>query len=235
MKKKNKSGGAAAIMAVCVFIHMLMLSGCDGESVREQSTDRENYTARFCVVLDAGHGGVDGGALGISTGTREAEINLAVTLKTGALLESAGVRVVYTRKGEKSLCPDEQYNKKQDMRLRGQVIDAARPDIVVSVHMNSYPDLRVRGAQTFYYPDSECGKELAESIQRSLKMADPNNRRTVKAEDFFLLRTYAGPSALVECGFMTCPEEEKLLQKQEYQEKLAYCIFDGIMRYLMRP
>lgn len=181
MKKKNKSGGAAAIMAVCVFIHMLMLSGCDGESVREQSTDRENYTARFCVVLDAGHGGVDGGALGISTGAREAEINLAVTLKTGALLESAGVRVVYTRKGEKSLCPDEQYNKKQDMRLRGQVIDAAKPDIVVSVHMNSYPDLRVRGAQTFYYPDSECGKELAESIQRSLKMADPNNKRTVNA------------------------------------------------------
>ena len=75
MKKKNKSGGAAAIMAVCVFIHMLMLSGCDGESVREQSTDRENYTARFCVVLDAGHGGVDGGALGISTGAREAEIH----------------------------------------------------------------------------------------------------------------------------------------------------------------
>lgn len=235
MKKKNKSGGAAAIMAVCVFIHMLMLSGCDGESVREQPAERENYMARFCVVLDAGHGGVDGGALGISTGAREAEINLAVTLKTGALLESAGVRVVYTRKGEKSLCPDEQYNKKQDMRLRGQVIDAAKPDIVVSVHMNSYPDLRVRGAQTFYYPDSECGKELAESIQRSLKMADPNNRRTVKAEDFFLLRTYAGPSALVECGFMTCPEEEKLLQEQEYQEKLAYCIFDGIMRYLMRP
>ena len=230
MKRKNKSGEAAAIMAVFMFV--LMFSGCDGESVREQPAERENYMARFCVVLDAGHGGVDGGALGISTGAREAEINLAVTLKTGALLESAGVRVVYTRKGEKSLCPDEQYNKKQDMRLRGQVIDAARPDIVVSVHMNSYPDLRVRGAQTFYYPDSECGKELAESIQRARKMADPKKKRT---GDFFLLRTYAGPSALVECGFMTCPEEEKLLQKQEYQEKLAYCIFDGIMRYLMRP
>ena len=86
------------------------------------------------------------------------------------------------------------------MRLRGQVIDAARPDIVVSVHMNSYPDLRVRGAQTFYYPDSECGKELAESIQRSLKMADPEQQAHGEGGGFFFCAHMRGRARLWSAG-----------------------------------
>ena len=218
-----------AVLIIITVLAAMMFNGCD-----EQQDAFEEIMQQYCVVLDAGHGGTDGGALGITTGCKESEINLSVTLKVRDLLQSAGIRVVLTRSDEKALCDDSHYSKQKDMQLRGQRIDAAGPDIVVSIHMNSYPNATVHGAQPFYYPDSESGKKLAEYIQSSLKrIIDPNNKRTVKPEDFFLLRTYAGPSALVECGFLTCPAEEKVLLKEEYQDKLAYCIFDGIISYLM--
>ena len=186
------------------------------------------------VVLDAGHGGIDGGVVGITTKTREASVNLSVTKKLAVLLESAGIKVVMTRTGEASLCADDIYTKKLDMRLRGEVIDAAKPDMIISIHMNSYPDPSVHGAQCFSYPGSAEGARLAAVMQESLRRyADPSNKRIPKEEDFFMLRTSSSPSVLVECGFMTCPAEEKLLLTEDYQDKLAYAIFCGVFGYFL--
>lgn len=219
------------IFTVIIIILILLLCLTWWETPRREVCGEVDRS--YSVVLDAGHGGTDGGALGITTGCKEADINLAITLKTKALLESAQVHVVLTRDNEGSLC-GEPYSKQRDMQLRARLINDAAPDIVVSVHMNSYPNASVKGAQVFYYPDSEQGEALAGKIQESfVRHADKENKRVIKEGDFFLLRTYAGPSALVECGFLTCPEEERLLLEQEYQDIVAYSIFDGIMRYLM--
>ena len=184
-------------------------------------------------MLDAGHGGIDGGVVGIKTKTKEAEVNLSVTYKLKKLLESVGIQVFLTRTDERALCADDIYTKKLDMQLRGELIAGVKPDIIVSIHMNSYPDPSVKGAQAFYYPDSEAGEQLATLVQSSLReILDPGNKRVAKAEDFFLLRTYSSPSVLVECGFMTCPEEEALLLTDEYQDMAAYAVFCGLVDYI---
>ncbi len=215
---------SAAMLIFCI------ISGEDGS----RNVYGEAEMGKLSVVIDAGHGGTDGGASGITTGCKESDINLNVSLKVKDLLESTGVRVVMTRSNSDSLCGNP-YSKQKDMQMRAKLIEDTAPDLVVSVHMNSYPDASVKGAQVFYYPDSESGKQLASKIQSAfVRCADPNNKRVVKEEDFFLLRTYAGPSALVECGFLTNPNEEKLLMSDEYQDLIAYSIFDGIMQYLMQ-
>lgn len=229
MKNKIILTSMAVVLFLCV-----VLSGIPAKLQNRTENVMSDLFEKYCVVLDAGHGGTDGGAVGITTKVREANINLAVTLRVSQLLNSTGIRTVLTRSEDKALCDDYNYSKKLDMQLRGRIISEAMPDVVVSIHMNSYPDTSVHGAQTFYYPDSEAGKTLAGFIQRSIVThADPTNKRSIKGEDFFLLRTYAGPSALVECGFVTNPAEEKLLQQDDYLDKIAYGIFDGIVSYLM--
>ena len=187
----------------------------------------------YVIVLDAGHGGEDGGAIGIKTLTREKDINLSITRKLARLFESVGATVILTRKNDNALSKNG-FNKMEDMRARAEIIELARPYIVISIHCNSFPQSKnVSGAQTFYYPGSETGKLLAENIQKSIKNnVDKNNNRQVKDADFFMLRHGNSTNVMVECGFLSCPEEEQLLLSDEHQNKLAYSIFDGTLRYI---
>lgn len=186
------------------------------------------------VVIDAGHGGEDGGAIGISTLTREKEINLKIAQKIGRLLESAGATVFLTRNNDDALCKDG-FNKMEDMLTRKKIINDVSPYAVISVHCNSFPtDQNARGAQTFYYPESETGKLLAECIQSSVrKNVDASNNRTVKDEDFFMLRHGNGTNVMIECGFLSCKEEELLLLDEAYQDKIAYAVFDGFVDFVL--
>ena len=213
-----------------LLIVCLMLFGVKGE---EKSVFNETHLNDYVIVIDAGHGGDDGGAIGIKTLTREKDINLSIALKLARLLESSGATVVLTRKDEKALS-EGKFNKMEDMTERANIIENARPYIVISIHCNSFPQsTTVKGAQTFYYPGSETGQRLAESIQESLrKYVDGNNNRKVKCEDFYMLRHGNSTNIMVECGFLSCPEEEKLLLDDEHQNKLAYAIFDGTVRYI---
>lgn len=189
----------------------------------------------YVIVLDAGHGGEDGGAIGINTLTREKDINLSITKKVGRLFESAGATVVLTRHDDNSLSQNG-FNKMEDMRYRAKIIENTKPYIVISVHCNSFPQSKsAQGAQTFYYPDSVTGKMLAECIQESLKKnVDGRNKRQVKSEDFYMLRHGNSTNVMVECGFLSCPDEEKLLLNEEYQDKIAYAIFDGTSDYICK-
>lgn len=187
----------------------------------------------YVIVVDAGHGGEDGGAIGIKTLVREKDINLSIAKKLGRLLESSGATVILTRKNEDALCKGS-FNKMEDMKNRAKVIENANPYLVISIHCNSFPhSINVKGAQVFYYPDSIEGKKFAESVQSSLSInVDDTNDRIVKSEDFFMLRHGNSANIMVECGFLSSPEEEVLLMDDNYQNKLAYAIFDGTSKYL---
>ena len=189
----------------------------------------------YVIVLDAGHGGDDGGAIGIKTLTREKDINLSITLKLARLFESVGATVILTRADENALCKNG-FNKMEDMRSRAEIIELSRPYVVLSIHCNSFPQSKnVKGAQTFYYPGSLTGEALAESIQESLsEMVDPKNKRQVKSEDFYMLRHGNSTNVMIECGFLSCPEEEVLLIDDNYQNKLSYAIFDGTCKYILK-
>ena len=191
-------------------------------------------TAKVRIVVDPGHGGGDPGKVG-TMGTEEKEINLQVSKKLQACLQEAGMEVVLTRETDESLAEEGASSEKvSDLKKRVELIEKEDPVLTVSIHQNSYPDSSVNGAQVFYYGQSEEGRLLAEAIQQSLiECVDPSNHREAKAnESYFMLKKTPVTTVIVECGFLSNPEEEALLQEEEYQEKMAEAITAGIQNYL---
>lgn len=189
---------------------------------------------KYVVVVDAGHGGADPGKVGINNAL-EKDINLSIALKLKMLLESQDVRVVLTRSGDDALCDTSKPNLKiQDMKNRLQVIENAKPDLVVSIHQNSFPDETVQGAQTFYYHDSVASRALAETIQQSLILCtrQEKERKAEPNSSYYLLKKPIYPVAIVECGFLSHPEEAKKLLQDSYQESMAWAIHLGVLQYL---
>lgn len=187
-----------------------------------------------CVVLDAGHGGIDPGKIGIN-GALEKDINLEITLRVQKYLEAQDVQVILTRGDEEGLYDADASNKKvQDMKRRIEMIEQTAPDLAVSIHQNSYPDEGVKGAQVFYYTDSIEGQRAAEFLQQSLvKRVDPENHRQIKANDsYYLLKKTSTPIVIAECGFLSNSDEAARLCEEAYQEKVAWAIHLGIMQYL---
>ena len=183
------------------------------------------------IVIDAGHGGIDGGSEGFS-GTTERVINLeyAVTLKK--YFQNFGFNVVMTRENLDGLYPSFSKNKKKDdMIARKNIIEKSNADLVISVHMNAFPLDSCRGAQVFYNPDSSVSKTLAESIQDVFIANLPSARKNADKGDYYMLNCTDVPSVIVECGFISNPEEEKLLLTQDYREKLCYSILCGVVKY----
>lgn len=187
----------------------------------------------ICVVIDAGHGGSDPGKVGIND-QLEKEINLQIAQKLKMFLQAEGITVVMTREGDGGLYDEGASNKKvQDMKRRLEIIEKADPVMVVSVHQNSYHEEYVKGAQVFYYTTSKNSKQLAEIIQEQLKILDPENKREAKGNDsYFLLKKTSKPIVIVECGFLSNREEAEQLTTSFYQEKIAWNIHMGIMKYI---
>lgn len=186
----------------------------------------------YVIVLDAGHGGRDGGAVGVKTKTKESDINLSIVRKLEKHLTSFGFKVVLTRKDSNGL-----YNvfsrdyKLEDMQKRRDIIKKANANILISIHMNAFPSSDASGAQTFYDIDSESSKLFAEVIQNELKRHLPNARKESKSADYYILKCTQNPSIMVECGYLSNPEEDLLLSSNDYQEKMSYYIFCGIVKY----
>ena len=189
---------------------------------------------QICIVLDAGHGGDDPGKIGIN-GSREKEINLAITKKVKTYLEANDIRVVLTREGDEGLYDANAENKKvQDMKRRIAIMEEARPLATISMHQNSYPEEYVKGAQVFYHKDSKEGELLASFLQENLRAKlNPENHRQIKANDsYYLLKKTQIPTVIVECGFLSNSREAALLSGEEYQDKVAWAIHMGIMQYI---
>lgn len=186
-----------------------------------------------CIVLDAGHGGVDPGVVGRTTGEKESDVNLKIVQKLQKLFSDAGFRVVLTRKNAGGLygLPTKGY-KRRDMEERRRIIREAEPDFVLSVHQNTFPaDASRRGGQVFFREGSAAGEALAVSIQARLNALGGRSVSALKG-DFFLLGCADCPSALVECGFLSNAEEERLLLTDEYQGKIARAVFEGVLSFL---
>lgn len=220
------------IMGVMLLVSMLFVGREAARYVTGQNVKVQKDGP--CVVIDAGHGGDDPGKVGIN-GAQEKDINLQIALLVKTFLEQNGVNVVMTREDEDGLYDRSASNKKvQDMKNRIALIEETAPDIVVSIHQNSYPEEYVHGAQVFYYDGSSQGKELAEVLQRQLiERADPDNTRQVKANDsYYLLKKTSVPIVIVECGFLSNQEEAEKLCTPEYQERIAWAVHMGILEYL---
>ena len=187
----------------------------------------------FTVVLDAGHGGMDGGVSGVGTKVKESDLNLAVVKKLEKYFQDYGINTVLTRKDKNGLYGlSSSGRKKRDMEKRKEIIDGANPDLVISVHMNAFPQRKQRGAQVFYDKGNEAGKALAESIRLFLGKNIEHCNRIVMTGDYYILNCTPKPAVLVECGFLSNSEDEALLITSEYQEKLAYNIFCASVAFL---
>ncbi|MEA5058532.1 MAG: N-acetylmuramoyl-L-alanine amidase [Candidatus Pelethousia sp.] len=182
----------------------------------------------YTVVLDAGHGGVDGGAVGSKTGIAEAGLNLTVVKLVQAELEEEGVRVLLTRTDENALA----RGKKADMQARKAIMNKPGVDIVVSIHMNKFTDSSVKGPMAFYMKGSDEGRRLAELVITAVCESVEAPSRKANPADFFMIRESPSPSVLVECGFLSNPAEEALLQDPQYQRKLASGVVKGVMDFL---
>ena len=180
------------------------------------------------IVLDTGHGGWDPGKTG-TNGADEKLLNLAVVEKLAEYLEQGGSEVILTRDSDAALGK----GKKADMAERKKIANETGADILVSIHQNAFPSARAKGAQVFYHKSSEKGKVLAECVQESLRSrVDGSNIRQAKEnKEYYILRTTEIPAVIVECGFLSNAEEERLLNDAEYQEKLAWAIYCGILDY----
>lgn len=188
------------------------------------------------IVIDAGHGGVDGGVVGRKTGVKESDVNLAIAFELCEVLTDLGAEVVMTRKTAAGLYDTAAKGfKKRDMQKRKEIAEAAKPDFLISIHQNAYPSTRYRGGQVFYNVEDENGKNLATLTQDALNTLyaqEGVKGRKQTAGDFFMLKCCACPSLLIECGFLSNPEDEALLQTAVWQRKLAEGIASGLIAYL---
>lgn len=185
----------------------------------------------FTIVIDAGHGGIDGGVVG-ADGVKESTLNLAYAKTLGEIFERGGFNVVYTRKTEGGLygLPTKGF-KLRDMQERKRIIDDAHPNLMISVHMNKFSQSYRSGPQVFYQEGKADGEQLAESLQRVFNDFTGKNREAI-AGDYYVCRETNCPAVIVECGFLSNPEECQALQTEEYRKQICDQIFSGVMLYL---
>lgn len=215
------------LMSVVLIFCACILAERGWERVMSSQVQAEEK--KWTVVIDAGHGGNDPGKIGVDD-SLEKDLNLIIAKKVQKLLEQQDVKVVMTRETDAGLYEEQTSNKKvQDMKNRCTLINDTQPDCVVSIHQNSYHEESIHGAQVFYYKHSAQGEQFAAIMQKALLSIDKENRRQPKADDtYYLLKKTEVPTVIVECGFLSNPEEAEKLVTEEYQQQIAEAIVKGI-------
>lgn len=217
--------GLLCVLAVCLSVVMLMVR-TDG------AVSGEDGFYNFTVVLDAGHGGVDGGVVGVGTGVKESDLNLEMTYLVKECFETCGFPVVLTRKDKNGLYGDATDGfKRRDMAKRREIIQNAKANMVISIHMNKFSSPSRSGPQVFFDENSDDGRALANRIQTVLNDFTGNSHSELKG-DYYMLKCTTSPSVIVECGFLSNAEDERKLTDREYQKQLAEKIFRGAVLYM---
>lgn len=187
------------------------------------------------VVIDCGHGGIDGGSVGKTTGKDENFLNLEYGKTLKGILENYNINVVMTRSDLNGLYDITSSNKKRsDMEKRKEIILNSKANLVISLHMNSFPLRSSRGAQVFYKKGDVSGEALAKSIQEIFVQTLPKAKQAPNVGDYYILNCSNIPSVIVECGFLSNADEERLLVTEEYKESVCYSIFIGILNFLAK-
>ena len=230
MNQEKANKWITTVMTLLLLCSMVLLS----REAAIYTTAKATLKKEITVVLDSGHGGIDPGKIA-ADGTLEKDLNLAIALQLQKYLEAADINVVMTRTTDIGLYEENSSGKKaQDMKNRVALMEESNADLVVSIHQNSYSDSSIHGAQVFYYTTSAEGKALAETLQEILVTElDPDNHRKAKANDnYYLLKKTACPIVIVECGFLSNPNEAALLKSEGYQDQLAWVLHLGILQYI---
>lgn len=237
--KKNLITYLAISLGIVVFSTLIYVAyGKINDQISSQKNDNKNSSEKS-IIIDAGHGGEDGGAVGID-GIVEKNINLSMSLKLREYLEIAGYNVIMVRDKDVSIYDDDattlKEKKKSDLKNRSEIINKNNnPNtIFVSIHQNKFPDSKYSGTQIFYSENNPKSEELALSIRDSVVgLIQPENKREIKKanKNIYLLKQSKIPSVVVECGFLSNPEEAKMLSDKSYQSKMAFSICCGIFNY----
>ena len=246
MKKERAITLLAALTVLIggLLIVALLLQGATGQNrTAEEPSEAPEPSAMpaplpltgWTILIDPGHGGYDGGARARDSGVWEKVINLNVALQVEKSLMAQGASVIMTRREDADLCtadrPAALTKKRQDMLARVEMAVSAKVDMVLSIHMNEYRARGESGPQVFYRQGSDAGRLLAGCMQEALiERLQPRKKRSAMAGDYFILQLDV-PSVLVECGFISNPEEERLLLSEEYQARLGEAIAAGVMSY----
>lgn len=189
------------------------------------------------IVLDAGHGGLDSGAVGKS-GLLEKDVNLSVVKKLASMLKMSGFEVVLTRNEDISIYDPGvegiRNQKLSDMDNRLEIVQKYPDSIFLCIHQNNYTDPQYFGGQMFYNNNNPDNRTLAQIMQNRFATLQPGNDREIKlsGEELFLLKSNPNPSLLIECGFLSNPKEEALLATDEYRQQTAFTIYSGLIEFL---
>lgn len=213
------------LLAIVIFVQII------GGSLNQPLKAESSVLTNKIIIVDPGHGGFDPGKPGIH-GEDEKHLNLKIALILRDYLENAGAIVVMTRTTDDDVDGMEGVkHKSKDMVERKRLSEGG--DILVSIHQNSFTQPSVHGAQVFFNNKSADGKLLAQTIQTTIKTyVDTMNRREAKSNtNYYVLKATQMPAVIIECGFLTNPEEEAKLNDSKYQEKMAVGIYLGIVRY----
>ena len=188
----------------------------------------------YKVVIDAGHGGIDKGAMGSTTGVYESELNLDIAKKLQTLFEEIGFSVVLTRDGDYGLYGDTSKGfKKRDLEKRVEIINRNDPTVFISIHLNKYTSPSRRGAQVFYGSNTYDSDRFARCVQNEFNsMPTCVKKSNALKGDYYLLNKAKCSSIIVECGFLSSPQDEALLTTSEYRQQIAKTVFNGTLKFL---
>ncbi len=230
-KAVRKNGIQMAVAAVWIAVTVMA-------AVTVAVSATADRTKKPRIVIDAGHGGSDGGVTGRLTGVKESDLNLEIAFLLGEYVEAAGFEVVYTRKSDGAVYEDADAMtmKQKDMAARKKIIDASDAVLVVSVHQNYFSSPKRRGSQVFFRGSNPEGKRLA-MLTQNLLNANVNKKYNGRnysalAGDYYILNCTELPAVIVECAFLSSPEDESLLLSYDFRRKIAYTVFCGIMRFV---
>lgn len=226
MASKVKS--AAMLLGLAGLIVLCHMAGVKLESrMKEETRETFKLSNEMQVILDAGHGGIDVGKTGVN-GEKEKDINLEISKKIKKFLSDSNVTVKMTREGDERLAD----SQREDLKARTDIMNGGAL-LAVSIHQNSYRDPAVSGAQVFYYTDSEEGRTAAGMIQAELNALAPDNEKEIRANDsYYILKNTRIPTVIVECGFLSSYTEAEKLADDEYQNRIAEAVSEGILQYI---
>ena len=239
MKKLSENTWFYIMSILGIFLFSSLVFVAYGKISDHISSSQKNK--QHTVIIDAGHGGEDGGAVGVD-GIYEKNINLAIAIKLRDLLETAGYKVIMTREQDKAIYDNNagtlRQKKKSDLRNRLEMIKTNSDDgtVFISIHQNKFTDSKYSGSQIFYSKNNPLSQELANYMKKSItNLIQPDNTREIKPADktIFLLHNAPIPAVIVECGFLSNQEEAHKLASENYQDQIAFCLFCGVINYFI--
>lgn len=224
------------LLTLFVFFVMIFSVFFNVDLINDVYAQTSAISKKRIIVIDAGHGGEDCGAIGDGN-IYEKNLNFQISMKLGEYLSNNGYEVVYTRTEDKLLYKEDEnikgMRKIYDLKNRVAIANSYENALFISIHMNSYGAASCSGLQVYYSPESDGSRNLASSIQGSVvSTLQPTNKRQIKAgKDIYILENSVNNAVLIECGFISNPEECKKLLEKEYQKELSFAIVCGIINY----